>query len=91
MEEPGTPDLGKGEKVRGVGLFISFSQEFRSRNGRITHLQTCLGCGFEKLVIPRAFGSKLVRLFAQGFPPKLAKFAQGFPNLDNNSQGHSTS
>ena len=45
----------------------------------------------EKLVIPRAFGSKLVRLFAQGFPPKLAKFAQGFPNLDNNSQGHSTS
>ena len=60
MEEPGTPDLGKGEKVRGVGLFISFSQEFRSRNGRITHLQTCLGCGFDDEAAGRDHNSGII-------------------------------
>ena len=34
-----------------------------------------------KLVIPRAFGSKLVRLFAQGFPSKTRKICPGISKL----------
>ena len=89
----GSVENGMGNKYRfwGSGKEGDTLQNLVTLSANATARAQLICALIEKLVIPRAFGSKLVRLFAQGFPPKLAKFAQGFPNLDNNSQGHSTS